>query len=284
LRYAKSLAKVREGKISTLLKEVEKKHSFEMSDVMIAAIGGKVSKASFSIMLTTYKKWNAKEPYDPSDYHAKTYALADAILRTMSYRHLPQLRKTMMKIRLTPSSRSLMHGLVKFGNISDIKLLLDRIAEAVNNVRIWNHTEICVAGAKQLAIIAKKVPTFLMNIVNREEFWSYIPSSNRAKRKRTELLPIKDNTNRSLYVRLAAYAVIGSAQKDDQNLLINLTAHEYGLIARTAAVRLVNLLEEDALRNISENIEISLRNDKAASIATALRYAEIQLYGLAKLW
>jgi hypothetical protein len=93
-----------------------------------------------------------------------------------------------------------------------------------------------------------------------------------------------NKSNRALFIRLTAYAMIGAASVDNQEHLIRLTVHEYGLIARTSATRLVQLLGENSFKKLSAIIDDSIQKRQSDSLAGALRYAEIEFFGLVGLW
>ena len=79
-------------------------------------------------------------------------------------------------------------------------------------------------------------------------------------------------------------AVIGITEKQDQEYLIGLTNHDYGLIARTAAIRLVRLMKEKALSLLSSSVDDVIQKGESSSLAQALRAAELEVYNLASLW
>ena len=212
-------------------------------------------------------------------------ALAHAILRSMSADYLPRLRTVIKTIPLRYSSRPLILALLKYGNLNDFNLMLGRISRATERIDFWNHMELGRTAARQIEKSATRIPSFLLDLVARKEFWEYIPREQRTNLPHTDLLPIKSLDNRSLYLRLAGYGMIGAAGKKDQEHLIELSAHEYRSIARAAAIRLVRLLGENAFRNLTTKVDDSIQNRRdAISIADALRSAEIQFYGLANLW
>ena len=123
-----------------------------------------------------------------------------------------------------------------------------------------------------------------LGVLGVREFWEYIIHEERAERPKGDLLPIASIENRALYVRLAAYAMIGAAAKKDQGHLIRLTTHQYGLVARAAAIRLVRLLGERALRKLSTRVDDSVQKRESESLAGALQSAEIELFRIASLW
>lgn len=177
-----------------------------------------------------------------------------------------------------------MLALLTYGNIDDFKLVLTRIEEVEYKIDFWNHTELGRAIAKQIANIVTGIPDFLIEIMEKKEFWQYIQANDRKRMAKNDLLQIQDLSNRALFVRLTAYAMIGAANLDNQEHLVRLAIHNYGLIARGAAIRLVRLLREEAIRKLNAKIDDSILDGQSNSLADALRYAEIEFYGIASLW
>jgi hypothetical protein len=208
--------------------------------------------------------------------HANASALAAAILRSASYEKLARLREAMKTILLTPSSRDVVLTLLKSGDLDDLKFVLDRVAESEDRIDFWNHTELGRTLARRMKEIDGGVPNFLNEILNKEEFWEGIPAEERAEKSEDELLSLKNGDNRALHVRLAAYAIIGIAKEADQEHLMRLTTYNYGLIARTAAVRLVRLMEGKAITFLNSGIDNVIKSGKSSSLAEALRAAAHQ--------
>jgi len=283
--FGKALVYIREGRIASLLSKVQQV-SKEKANVLLAAVKGEVTSADFDTMLSIYEDRNSREKdrYEAPALYAKANALAAAILRSMSPKHLPRLRTAAKTIRLTSTSRGIILALLKYGDLNEFKLVLDRISTADDGIDYWNHTELGRTAARQMEKIGKGIPRFLLDILDRKEFWEYIPREERKSLLKSDLLPIKCLDNRSLYVRLAAYAMIGAAEKRDQEHLVRLAAHEYRLIARAAAIRLVRLSGESALRKLSIKVDDSIQKGKSTSLADALRSAEMELFGIASLW
>lgn len=282
----KSLAYLRAGKIRALLSEASRVPTTQ-AEVLLSAIGGRVSAADFGRMVSTYVEWCARETgrYKQPAVYAKDAALADAIARSMSAEHLPQLRRAIQRIALKPSARSLALALLKSGTVGDYRLLLNRIAASHEPIDFLNHTELGHTIAKRFSETAKRIPGFLRDIALKEEFWgAYIHPSERVSWPKKKLLPIKNVENRQLYIRLAGYGMIGSAQKADAGLLASLATHSYGLIARAAAISLVRLLGRSAFERLAKEIDRSLKKEKTEDLADAIRFAEIEYFGLASLW
>jgi len=202
----------------------------------------------------------------------------------MAPQHLSCLRAAFQNVGLALSSRALVLALLNHGDSGDLKLVLDRVAAEAERVDFWNHTELGRAAARRLQKTADRVPDYLLDIERRKEFWEYVLSEDRVAWRAKDLLPIKSVDNRALYIRLAAYGMIGSAKDGDQDLLVRLTGHDYGLLARDAAIRLVRLDGESALRLLAAKVDDSIRQGQSASLANALRSAEIEFFGVASLW
>lgn len=288
LLFGKGLSYIRTGRIKALLREAQRT-SQEKAERLLAAIGVRVTSTGFETIISTYEDWNLREkgryetPGTPS-LNAKAKALAYAISRAMSSEYLPSVRQVARTIRLTPSAREIIHALLKHAGLEDFRLVLNRVAEENDRIDFWNHMELARTASRRMEKLTEQIPEFLLDIERRREFWEYIPPENRANLTEDDLLPIKDLSNRALYVRLAACMMIGAAGKEDQEYLVRLSTHEYEAIARPAAIRLVRLFGEDALRKLSSKVDDAIQNNRASSVAGALRSAEIEYFGIADLW
>ena len=282
----KALAYIQQGKVRQLLADASKGPT-ERAELLLAAFGEGLTAVAFQRLILSYEKWSHEETVRderPAAY-LRNAALADAILRSMSLEFLPVLRRAMRRIPLKQSARGLALALLKFGNLDDYRLLLDRIASTRDAIDFLNHTELGHTIAKRLAKSTGRVPSFLRGLAKTEEFWGkYIHPSERPSWPKKKLLPIKNVRNRLLYIRLVAYGIIGSAKGADKKLLSKISTHGYALIARAAAISLVRVMGRSALEQLSEHIDHALQNQKAEDLAYAIRFAEIEYFGLASLW
>jgi hypothetical protein len=283
--FGEALGYIKTSHINSLLRKAQRV-SKEKADILFGAISGKVALGDFEKMLAQYKLLNLREKgrYETRSVFLKAEALANAIFRSTSYECLPQLLKTMQSIKLTASSRGIVLALLSYGNMEDFKLVLSRIEAAEYEISYWNHTELGRAIAKQMANIVKGIPKYLLDIMEKKEFWEYISGEDRKGMQKSSLLEVKNLFNRALFIRLTGYAMIGAANYENEEHLKELAVHGYGLIARAAAIRLVQLLGEDAIRKLNTKIDDSIQKGKSDSLAYALRYAEIEFYGVASLW
>jgi hypothetical protein len=154
---------------------------------------------------------------------------------------------------------------------------------ALTDYRIdyWNHTELGSITEERLRKVPDHIPPFLRESAETQEFWTHIDIKRRKDALPGTLLPMRESTNRALYIRISAYGILGTAREKDQDLLIRLAGHEYGLIARSAARCLVRCFGNRALELLTAQIEESVARGKAKSIAGAVTEAELQLFAVA---
>jgi hypothetical protein len=284
LLFAKGLRYIRSTQVNQLLIDIQKAPLADVTN-LLSALRMEVDPASLDEILFVYETINAREKDDETERITQVgRLLAQAVFRTSSPRSLPRLRKCLKKIRLTPSSREIIRAILSHGKVGDCKLVLDRIGAATYRIDFWNHTGLGQALVNRMSQVKNKVPRFLSNIAAKEEFWSYIPRADRDARDTKSLLPLRNFENRALYVRIAGYSMIGTAGKSDASILTELCTHYYGLIGKSAAIRLARLLGDESLRKLTDQIEPSLREGSTETLAGALRAAEEELFGLGGLF
>ena len=261
-------------------------HRADDADAILHAIPATLTRRQFALMLKAYELWNLGETERAVSITAKAKALAEIIERCMNPLFVPLLRKTVKRIRLAEadSSRYLVHSLLRFGVSQDVAMILDRIAREQDAIYFHNHTELGRSVAKRMAKAKSPFPRFLSSIIGKREFWQSIHGKEREKVSGQDLLPVRETYNRALYIRLVAYTAIGASSAKDTQVLLKLSHHRYGLVARAASLRLVQLLGEEAIRELAIPIRQSLSEGKTDSVAAAIRYAEIEFYGVAHLW
>lgn len=296
-QFAKGLSLARRERLSDLLKQAWRCPA-SSAEHLLAAVFGSMSQRNFGTLTSTFVRWNSAdfERYNQAidfDYRYRkskicrlATALAEAINRCIDAGSLPKRRQAFRRISLTPASRGIVLALLRHATPRDIQLVLKRLAATEYKVDIWNHTELGVVAAKRMEVFTRKsgLPEFLAEILRKTEFWDYIPANERKKRSHRDLLPIRDSRNRGLYVRLAGYSCVGAAGRKDLDHLLKLSQHYFGLLARAAAMRLVRIRNEDALRSLSLMTDDCIEQGTSDSLADSLRYAEMELYGLVKYW
>lgn len=278
---AQSLLAMKQGRYKPLLQKA-KRLSRNKANIILRTPRCLPSLVVFNELIKTYSQWNNLESgrYDRNALNAKARVLSSTIHDLTIPHYLPILRECFKKIRLTSSSREIVLALLKFGSKSDLKLILDRIANHDGPIDYWNHTELGRAAGINIQMSSKGIPPFLKTLIVKREFRGYLDPSERHKIGRRELLPLIGSDNRALYIRIIAHAAIGAATKDDIKELVILSNHQYGLVARGAALKLARLLGPDSLKVLSDNIENAVQSGHPNSCAEALRHAEMSLYGV----
>jgi hypothetical protein len=174
--------------------------------------------------------------------------------------------------------RSIVLALMSHGSLADLKNMLHKIAVAEEGVEFWNHIELGIAAAALVERSKRGIPKFLSEVIDRREFWNYLPAEERRKAPPTDLLPIKNFLNRALFVRLIGCGLIGAATFAEPQILVRLSCHSYGFLARLAATRLADLHQQAALNLLTEVIEARLQQPNVESFANALRFGEMRAF------
>lgn len=280
LVFANALRTVRNGRVEKLVLAADRLTANGCREAF-AAIDSDLTDTQFEFLLQTYMLWNTERPQKSRLWASNSNALAVSIYRTANEDRVPLILAALDPIILWWSSRPLIAALLRLGGPQELQAVLKKIANADYQVDYWNHTELGGITEKRLRQVTDRIPTFLWEISETQEFWTHIDNKYRKSASPGALLPIRESTNRPLYIRVAAYAVLGAAREDDEDLLIRLAGHEYGLIARSAARCLVRCFGSKALELLTAQIDESVSRGKAKSIASALAEAEMQLLGVA---
>jgi hypothetical protein len=129
-----------------------------------------------------------------------------------------------------------------------------------------------------MAKTCKGIPGFLLDFFARREFWEYVYPEDRMKALRADLLPIDTIANRGLFIRLVGYGIIGASGRGDSEVLVRLSGHKYTFLARAAAMRLADLLQDESLTVLAKAIDTRIREGNVESFATAIRFAETRVF------
>ena len=280
LGYGISLLKA--GRIKELIKKAEK-ISAKKAVTLLAAIDGNLSTLEYNELLQTYLEWNLKEvKRGPWSRREKVEGLGEAILRTSSKQHLRDLRSAFRSIHLTPSAQTLALALARHGNWQDFNLVLNRIGACKDEIYFWHHLEIARQAVRTLEnTVEKKIPLSLLDALARRDFWGYVSDDDQMQDGK-QLLPVRNRQNRPLYVRLAAHGILALARKGDEEILLRLAVHPYRLIARAAAIRLVQIAGVEGLKLLSSCAKDAMVRANAEQLAGALRDAEMYHFDLAR--
>jgi hypothetical protein len=277
--FSKSLYLWRTGKINAVISASDKLSADDCS-AWLSAARGEISDESFSLLLKKYVEWNNTEKGTTPALAGKANALARAICRLANEGRVDAIASVLESIPLRWSSRSLVAAILRCGDTDHVRFVLTKIGDADRNIDYWNHTELGSIVEERMSKNAAGLSDFLISISSTPEFWESKHGEERKKTNRADLLPLKNLSNRPLYVRLAAYAMIGSSAKSDEPLLLRLAMHPYGLIARSAARRLVKFSGNALFGALTALIVDRISSGKTGSISAALVQAELEYYGL----
>ncbi len=271
-----NLLRLKQGQLDAVGKALDTRSS-DGVEAVCRCFAGPLSAQEFQYLLETYAHSNGAGPVEDE----RADAVARAIARTVRPELAPLLRGCVQQIRFASSARWLVLGLLSHGQVEDVDIVLQRIAETDSHIEFENHTRLGQALARRMMAVASGVPEFLQDVMKRREFWEY---RDRGPFASHALLGLKAVENRALYIRIAAYAAIGAARNIDLEVLFGLMVHPYGLIARAAVIRLVRILGASAFKQMIERMKGGLPETKAASFAESLRDAEIEHYKVANMW
>jgi hypothetical protein len=278
---ALSLLAVKHGRLEQLISRA-RNSSRDKARVILQASRGTSSRKTFSELVRAYCEWNALETdrYDRSPLNTKASFLSATIRAMMVSEYLPILRKCFSRMRLTSSSREITLALLQYGNRADLRLVFERISNESERIDYWNHTELGKMAGRNMQLRAKGIPKYIQRLIRAKEFQEYVFPADRRQTRTRDLLPLASVSNRALYIRLTAYSAIGASINADAEYLLQLATHQYSLIARGAALKLVKLFGIDAFKMISERIDGALLKGESSSVSEALHYAEMQFYGV----
>jgi hypothetical protein len=79
---------------------------------------------------------------------------------------------------------------------------------------------------------------------------------------------------------MVAHALIGASGQENLELLRALTLHQFRLIARSAAVRLVNEGGDSGIKMLQSVVAEAIDRHRAEALGLAVRDAEIQVLGI----
>ena len=279
LLFGRALYLVRTGRVPTFLSKAGKMSAADCV-IWFSAIRPGLSDQAFELLIQKYEQWNSNGGEARQTQMTKSNALARAICRLADEQRVNRIVAVLRKTPLLWSSRPLVAALLRYGGNEELAFLLERIAGAKYHVDYWNHTELGSITQARMSQIGVGIPPFLETIANTTEFWSHVRGQHRRDSSKEMLLPIVNPQNRPLFIRLAGYGLLGAAKKEDQELLLRLSTHEYGLIARAAAKRLVCFFGSEVFKLLSAGIEESIRSNRTDSISEALVAAELEAYGI----
>ena len=150
-------------------------------------------------------------------------------------------------------------------------------------LRCWLQIEVAHIVEERMNALGVGIPPEIKLILEKKDFWEN-PALRDRERTTEGALPLKNKSNRTVFVRVAAHAAIGAARKADSDLLCRLVSHPFSLAARAAAIKLIALFGDKGMQTIQSKISDMMHEGSAKNVAMALRDAEIHQFGLARLW
>lgn len=254
LLFAKGMVMQRAEGLQPILEKLPKLGATKIA-VLLSSVRGNLGDADFRALLKAYLHWNEKEAEHlevlsrrrRAFYEDKATALSMALLRGATTRNLKPLRQMFQRITLTASAQYYALTLLRVGNTEDVVRIVKKVERAPTQVPYWFQIEMGQAIGKRMTELSGQPPVALLRICTRKAFWED-PRGERSRFSRKDLLPLRVENNRALYLRLVAYAIIGAAKMENSALLVKLAQHEYRMIARAAAIRLVQLAGDAGIR------------------------------------
>jgi hypothetical protein len=286
--FASGIACNRIAGVATTVKRL-RHFGTEKTLSLLNSIAPPVTVPEMLSLLAGYSVWNQKEAGLTESsgerlarvYEEKAVAFAKTTLRVSTGKNLAALREAFAEIALTSSAQYLAMALVRHGGTEDVIGLIERIGGAQHQIPYWFQIQVGQAVGRRMRALRSSVPDELLRIYENNEFWRDPRATTLANRR--SKLPLKNIYNRALYVRIVANALIGSAGKNDINLLQSLSQHEYRLVARAAAVRLAQFGDE-GMAMLQSVVSAAIERRRGENFGLAVRDAEIERFGLIELW
>ena len=277
--FGEALVAIRKGRSNRILRAIATS-ARNRARPIIMATQTVSSDRDYEGLLQLYAKLNESEidlKTTPS-VAAKAEDLARIIRRLTTKERIGALRQMFDKIAPKPSARNVVVTLLNEGGVDDVTAVLLKVGNFRAQIYFQNHLELCLA-AKQATIRSdKQMPQEYNTWVRSRNFWSYVSRAERSSLEPHDLLPVRNQSNRPLFIRLLAHAIVGLMRSSDDPLLHTLLRHDFTTIASSAAIRLSELLGDSALGVITTEIDSAISAGNAVTLASAIRRAEESLY------
>jgi hypothetical protein len=279
LRFAEAVDAIQRGRINGVFKSITGSEA-KLARPMIIATNAVASDADFERLLGLYVKLNSEEAAAEQQESAnlKATELAHVIRRLTNPKGIAALRKMFPRIELEQSARDIVVAVLANGDVDDVTTVLLKIANFPKTMFYQNHVELCLAAKRSLMKSSRGIPDKFATWMKSRNFWSYIHAKEMRSISADDLLPLDNQANRSLFIRLLAYAILGLVRSSDDELLHLLIRHRFTTISSAAAVRISELLGEEALNAISAEVDDAISAGRAGALASAICSAEESLY------
>jgi hypothetical protein len=132
-------------------------------------------------------------------------------------------------------------ALLTNGDVDDVTAVLIKIGSFRLEMYYENHMELCLAAKQTLVSSLREIPEVYISWAKSRNFWAYISKKERSSVKPEAFLPLQNEGNRPLFIRLLAHAIVGLVRSSDDALLRSLLQHSFITISSAAAIRCLNL-------------------------------------------
>jgi len=239
-----------------------------------------LNDAEFEGLLHLYVTLNQSEVDSEKTPSAngKAEDLARVIRHLTTVGRVAALRQMLGKIELKPSARDIVAALLTNGDVDDVTAVLMKIGSFRGQMRYENHVELCLAAKQALVGSSSEIPEIYISWAKSRNFWAYISVSERRSVKPKALLPLQNEGNRPLFIRLLAHAIVGLVRSSDDAVLRSLLRHSFITIASAAAIRMSELAGDAALDALSMEVDDTISAGRGGGLASAIRGAEEGLY------
>ena len=248
LLFGEAVVAIRRGRIGKVLRMIAMSGR-KQAQSMIIATEAAPSDGEFEELLELYVKLNASEinsEKTPSA-NAKAEELARVIRRLTTVQRSEPVRRMFARIELKPSARDIVVALLANGDLDDVTAILLKIGSFPHEMYYANHMELCFAAKETLLRSSREMPQIYISWVKSRNFWKYFSKRERSSAEPNALLPLRNEGNRPLFIRLLAHAIVGLVRSSDDTLLRSLLHHDFTTIASAAAIRMSELTGDAAL-------------------------------------
>jgi hypothetical protein len=277
LIFAETVNAIRSKRIGGVVRSVAAS-SRKRAQAIILATETIQADADYERLLNLYAKLNQTEidsRKTPSTSW-KAEDVARVIRRLATTLRLPAIREMFKAIELKSSSRDIVLALLTYGDVEDVTAILRKLSDSPHQVGYQNHMELCFATKRTLMNSTSEIPEEYVSWVKSRNFSEYILREDRGKAD--SALLVKTVSNRPLFIRLLAHAIVGLVRSTDDPLLHLLLRHSFITISAAAASRMTEIDGGAALSVISKEVDDAIAARRGVTLASAIGAAEESLY------
>lgn len=277
--FGSALFAIRKGRSERLIRSIVSASRMRARCVILAAEAVQTD-AEFTALAELYVILNQAE-IDVGKTPAiaeKAASLARAIRNVASKQRIDALRRMFGRIDLKESARDIVLALLTHGDVDDVTAVLLKIGGVLGEMRYENHVELCLAGKDALLKSSRGIPSEYASWIKSRNFWVYFNRTDIRTAEASAVLPLRNQGNRLLFIRLLAHATLGLVHSIEDELLNLLLRHSFKTVSGAAAIRMAELVGDRALDLISNDVDGAIARGRAGILASAIRAAEESLY------